>query len=178
LQERVERSAFGRALISAFLLVTLISIVIANFPRSTLRRDVLRVSAPYLNATGLDQGWSLFAPNPRRQSIALYARVQFANGAAQTWGVPHGDPLTGNYWDSHWQKWVVFVVNGRHRDLWKPAAEFIARDLARPGRRPVRVTLIRQTSLNYPPGHHPDGGPNVATAYYSLAITPAMLASR
>ena len=168
----------GRTLISALLVVTLASIVFANLPQSRLRRDVLNVDGAYLNATGLDQGWTLFAPNPRRQSIALFARVQFANGSTQTWRTPRGDPLAGNYWDSHWQKWVVFEVNGGHADLWKPAAEFIARDLAQPGRRPVRVTLIRLTSLNYPPGHHPDRGPNLATAYYSLRISPTMLARR
>jgi hypothetical protein len=178
LQERLETTVFGRALISAFLLVTLASIVFANLPQSKLRRDVLRADEYYLNAAGVDQTWSLFAPEPRRQSVALRARVQYANGSTHTWRVPRGDDLIGSYWDYHWQKWLEFVVDDNHADLWKPAAQFIARDCDGPGRRSVRVTLIRTISLNRPPGRHPDHTRGKTSAYYSLDITPAMLGRR
>jgi hypothetical protein len=88
---------------------------------------------------------------------------------------PTGGALVGGYWDYHWQKWLEFVLDVHHPQLWRPAAVFIAREDGQPGRRPVRVTLIRVTSLNEPPGHHPDHRPPVFSAYYSLAITPAML---
>jgi hypothetical protein len=178
LQERLEGSGFGRALISAFLLVTVASLVAVNLPDSKLSRKLLRVDGAYLNATGLDQTWGVFAPDPRRASIDLYARVHYANGSTQTWRMPSGGALIGSYWDYHWQKWLEFVVDDNHADLWKPAAEFIAGDRDRPGRRPVRVTLVRLTSFNRPPGHHPDHDPRVASAYYSLSITPAMLVHR
>jgi hypothetical protein len=176
LQERFENSAFGRALISTFLAVTLAGMVVANLPQSKLRRDGLRVGGAYLNATGLDQSWRLFAPEPRRQSLALSARVEYASGGTRTWRLPRGNALIGSYWDYHWQKWLEFVLSNRHMNLWKPAAEFIARDSDGPGRRPVRVTLIRATSYNRAPGQHPDHNPRITSAYFSLRITPAMLA--
>lgn len=175
LQQRVEQTRLGRLLITIFMLVTLACTIFINLPQSAPRRDVLEVAGRYLNITGLDQGWSLFAPDPRRRSIAIEARVQYANGTADTWHLPHGSALIGNYWDYHWQKWLEFVLDVRHPGLWRPAAVFIARERNRAGRRPVRVTLIRVTSLNEPPGHTPDHLPAIASAYYSLRITPAMM---
>jgi hypothetical protein len=175
LQKRVERSGWGRALISALIVVTLAFAVVENMPQSRLRREVLKLGQPYLNAIGLDQRWALFAPEPRRRSIALRALVQYADGTAETWRVPHGGALIGGYWDYHWQKWVEWVLDAGHGQLWRPAALFIARDMRRPDRRVVRVTLIRLTSLNNPPGVRPDHQPIVAVPYYTLSITPAML---
>jgi len=150
--------------------VTLASVVITNLPQSKLRRDALQVTQPYLNAIGLDQSWALFAPDPRRFSIALRARVLYADGTAETWRPPAGGALIDSYWDYHWQKWQEWVLDARERRLWRPAAEFIARDSARPGRRPVRVTLFRLTSVNNPPGRHPDHEPVISRPYYSLRI--------
>jgi hypothetical protein len=154
---------------------TLAFAVFANFPQSELRRDVLRPGQPYLNALGLDQSWGVFSPNPRRESIALHAIVAYADGSTDTWRIPSGNRLTGSYWDYHWQLWQEWVLDEHHAQLWKPAAVFIARDRGRTGRYPVRVTLVRMTSFIEPPGHHPDQQRTVATPYYSLPITAAML---
>ena len=175
LQERIEQTRLGRLVITIFLLATVAGTIVVNLPRSTLRTDALTVGGRYLNLTGLDQSWSLFAPDPRRRSIAIEARVQYADGTAGTWRLPHGGALIGNYWDYHWQKWLEFVLDVRHPELWRPAAVFIARESNLAGRRPVRVTLIRVTSLNEPPGRTPDHSPAIASAYYSLRITPPML---
>ena len=157
------------------MVVTIASAAVSNMPQSKLRREALRVARPYLNATGLDQNWEVFAPEPRRESIALHALVDFTDGSRQTWRIPSSNPVTGSYWQYHWQKWQDWVLDEHLRRLWRPAAVFIARDRDRPGRHPVRVTLIRRTSVIEPPGHHPASGPNVATPYYSLRITPGML---
>ncbi len=174
LQQRVEQTRLGGVVITIFLVVTLAATIVVNLPRSKLRGDVLGVAGRYLNVTGLDQGWSLFAP-PRTRSIAILARVRYDDGTTGTWTLPHGSALTGSYWDYHWQKWLEFVLNVRHPELWRPAALFIARAHNRSGRRPVQVTLIRVTSLNEPPGHNPDHRPAIASPYYSLRITSAML---
>lgn len=178
LQERLEQSRVGRGLISVFVVATLAVVVVENLPQSTLRRDVLRVGQPYLNAVGLDQSWALFAPDPRRRSIALQGVVQYADGRSLIWQAPHDGALFGEYWDYHWQKWVEWVLDSRHRALWRPAAIFIARDSERPGRWPLRVTLVRVTSLNNPPGVRPDHEPSIAEPYYNLRISPTMLDRR
>jgi hypothetical protein len=153
-------------------------VVVENTPPSRLRQDVLQVGQPYLNAVGLDQGWALFAPDPRRRSIELRGVVRYANGASSTWRVPHSSALVGEYWDYHWQKWLEWVLDAQHTQLWRPAAIFIARSSHRPGWTPVRVTLVRVTTLNNPPGAGADRQPSVATPYYSLPISAAMLAPR
>ena len=168
--ERFEASPVGRALISAFLVVTLVAIVVTNLPESHLRRQVGRVAEPYLHATGLDQAWRLFAPEPRRFTIGLRASVTYADGSGDTWRPPAGGDLVVGYWDYHWQKWQEWVMDVRHRDLWRPAAEFVAREHARRGRRPVRVTLVRLTSRNLPPGGGPDTARPVAQPYYTLRL--------
>ena len=175
-QERLEATRLGRALISAFLAVTVACLVATNLPRSGVRRDVMRAAGPYLNATGLDQSWALFAPEPRGFTIGLRARLRYADGTVDTWRPPAGTALLGNYWDYHWQKWQEWVLDAGHRRLWRPAAEFVARERARAGRRPTRVTLIRLTTPNNPPGRGPDHGPVLWRPYYTLAIADAALA--
>jgi hypothetical protein len=150
--------------------VTLVSVVATNLPRSELRRDILRAGAPYLNATGLDQSWALFGPEPRRFSIALRARLRYPDGTLETWRPPAGGDLIGGYWDYHWQKWQEWVLDERHGRLWRPAAEFVVRHRARRDSRPKRVTLLRLTTVNRPPGRDPDRGPTVWRPYYSLRL--------
>jgi hypothetical protein len=157
-------------LISAFLVATLVSVVATNLPRSDLRREVMRAGGPYLNATGLDQSWALFGPEPRRFSIALRARLHYPDGGLETWAPPTGGALFGGYWDYHWQKWQEWVLDDRHRRLWRPAAEFVVRNRARRALRPSRVTLVRLTTVNNPPGAGPDHGPTVWRRYYSLRL--------
>jgi hypothetical protein len=103
----------------------------------------------------------------------LRATVTYADGSAETWRPPAGGDLVDGYWDYHWQKWQEWVRDGRHRDLWRPAAEFVAREHERDGRRPVRVTLLRLTSVNRPPGRGPDHDPVVTQPYYTLRLAGA-----
>ena len=44
-------------------------------------------------ATGLDQNWGVFSPDPRRQSLDLVGRVRYADGGRETLRVPRGDPV-------------------------------------------------------------------------------------
>src|SRR5919204_146959 len=90
-------------------------------PPGSLKVRILRVGQPYLYATGLDQYWGLFAPEPRRVSIALHAQVKYADGTTQTWRTPVGGALFGEYWDYHWQKWQGVGRGGGHPRAYKPA---------------------------------------------------------
>lgn len=172
LQQRLESSDSGRALISAFLIVTLLAIGATNMPDSKIRREVLRPGQTYLNATGLDQIWSVFAPDPRPTSVDMEARIRYADGRRGVWNVPRGDDVFGSYWDYRWLKWMENVILDARRDqLWKPAAQFIAgRERAR-GRRPVQITLVRRWRDLKPPGAKgPDRGRWREFAYYRLRL--------
>ena len=146
-QKRFEASPFGRALISVFLLVTLGALALTNLPDSKVKSKLLAPAGPYLMATGLDQSWGVFAPDGRRSVLALVARVRYADGSTGEWRVPEGDPVLGAYWDYRWRKWAenLMTIGGDAARLQRPAAVWIAREMQRPGKRPVLVTLATRS---------------------------------
>ena len=168
LQQRLESTAAGRVAISAFIAVSLVFVVAANLPRSSLRHDLLTPGQPYLNALGLDQHWDVFAPEPRKQAIDLVALVTFSDGSQATWRPPYRGALVGAYSDYRWRKWLENAIADANRRLWRPLALFAARQASTVGGRPVRVTLIRRFYDLRPPGTRPDRGPWKSFAYYTL----------
>jgi hypothetical protein len=170
-QELLESSTAGRALISVFLVVTLLAIVVWNLPDSEIKRKSLTIVRPYITATSIDQNWGVFAPDPRRQTVDLLARVRFADGTEETLGVPRGDDVVGAYWDYRWWKWVEWARVDEHRVLWQPAALWFARRARTDGRRPVQVTLVRRSYDLLPPGDGPDRTDWQEDAYFTLRFT-------
>jgi hypothetical protein len=171
-QKALEATSAGRVLVSLFLIATIAAVCITNLPDSWLRREALTATDPYLLATGLDQNWNVFAPEPRPTSLRLKARVGYEDGARETWSPPAGGDLTGTYWDYRWRKWMENVIQDAHkRQLWKPAAQFVARQSQREGRTPTKITLVRQWQDLRPPGAQ---GPHERTlrayAYYELEL--------
>jgi hypothetical protein len=173
IQERLESRGAGQLLISAFIVITLAAVSITNLPDSRLRQDAAPVANRYLNATGLDQSWNVFAPEPRRQSIAFEARVRFADGSFAIWRPPAGSRLAGAYWDYRWRKWLENVIQDAHREmLWRPAALFAADQVQRSGHRPTKVTLVRRWRDLRPPGsRRPSASSARSYRYYQLDLT-------
>lgn len=155
-QERLEASVGGRVLISIFVLLVLAAVVAWNLPESELaRRSQFRLK-PVTNASGLDQTWAVFAPDPPRQELRLEARIAYRDGTVRTWRVPTWDPVIGGYRDYRWLKWSEWMTSGSRPLLWELAAAWIAREEQRAGRLPVSVTLVRQVSdLPVGGGHIP-----------------------
>ena len=167
MQERLESSAAGRLLISVFLLVTVLALVFWNLPPSELKRQGLRPLAPYVRATGLDQNWGVFAPDPRRQTVELLANIQYADGTRRRWRPPTGNALFGAYWDYRWRKWMEWTINDQHTQLWDPAAQFILREERKAGRPAVQVQLVRRTADLSAPGYRPRQLPWRTETYHS-----------
>jgi hypothetical protein len=173
LQERIESTRAGRWILSAAIVGLLAAVIAVNLPASRLREAALGPGAPVLRATGLDQNWEIFAPDPRSRAIALEARVTFADGTAAQWRPPEGGPLVGAYWDYRWRKWLEQVlVHPAGRRLWKSAALFIARDAARNGRRPTSVTLTAIGRQLAPPGASGAAPPASRETFYRLPLAP------
>jgi hypothetical protein len=170
LQERLEARTAGRLLISGFLVVTLAAVCVTNLPESRLRRDAFTAAEPYLNATGLDQNWKVFAPDPRQTSLSIEARVSYDDGSIAVWRPPAGGDIAGAYWDYRWRKWLENTIQDANRKvLWKPAAQFVAREMRRSGRAPTRVTLVRRWQDLRPPGTPgPDARRWKQYAFYAL----------
>jgi hypothetical protein len=172
LQERIESRPAGQIAISAFIVVTLLAICVTVLPDSLLRREVSKVTQPYLEATGLDQNWRIFAPDPRQTGLRIEASVRYADGGVEVWRPPKGGDLLGAYWDYRWAKWLENVTQDAQREvLWRPAAQFVARQMRRPGRDVRSVTLIRSWQDLRPPGARgPDRSPWQSYSFYRLAL--------
>jgi hypothetical protein len=173
LQERFEGSDLGRTIISAFIVITLVAIVAENLPASKLQRELAEVSRPFVRALNLSQVWGVFAPEPRRRSAFLSARVTFEDGSVETWRPPDGLPFPHSYRDVHWRRWAEAMSRD---DLQvatsQPTAEWLAREFAGSGRRPTRIELmVRIQNLN-PPGEHPDRAEPEDEIVYTLDLRP------
>jgi hypothetical protein len=171
LQQRFEARPAGRVAISAFLLITLLAMGLAMLPESRLREVTSGVAQPYLLATGMEQSWSMFAPDPRRVSVDLEARVHFANGTTAVWRPPAGGDLAGAQWDYRWRKWMENAIQDVNAEvLWRPTALYAARELRAGGARPVSVTLVRRWRDVPKPGAGRAERPWKRYAFYELAL--------
>lgn len=173
MQERAERSRAGRLLISVVLTVLLATIIVINAQPSKLREHALDTAGPVLNAVGLDQGWGVFAPDPRNISLEFFARVRYADGTRETWRLPEGGAVVGEYWDYRWRKYLEYLV----QDPWAvetrtPMSRYIARTLNAGGREPEQIVLVRRTQRIRPPGSDPPRGPVAEEAYHIETIRP------
>ena len=141
-QQRFEESRVGRALISLFLTITVLSLVIWNMPDSYLRATVQPFVTPYVALVGLDQSWRIFAPDPRQTSLFIHARIEYDDGSESRWELPGGD-LIGPYRSYRWRKWADQVRQDDNAEMWEPTARYLASLHTAGGRTPIRVTLVR-----------------------------------
>jgi len=134
IQERLESSVIGQAVISAFVAVIVLFLAVWNLPPgnsgsggAALRRDVMKVGAPVMYALGLDQNWGVFAP-PRMSAIALSADIRYADGTHSTWRPPTSTgALFGAYRDYRWSKYVENAVSYHNPALLFPLVLWLAR---------------------------------------------------
>ena len=169
---RIEGGPLRRSVLSAILVFTLAAMLISNLPESQLRRSGLKVVGSFLDVTGLHQNWNLFAPDPRRITLELEARVIYADGTIVTWRPTVGDPFVGVYASFRWRKWASYVVNRTNASkLWAPTADWIARTHIRDGSYPARVLLLRRSYLAPEPGRGTTQPPWHTQLLYSARYT-------
>jgi len=153
LQERIEASAPGRVAISLVIVATLACVAASNLPQSHVRRTLLEGAGPYLNATGLDQDWNLFAPDPRRVSLGLEARVTYADGSVERWRAPQRGALLGAYSGYRWRRLAEStILHGGDEALARRIATWIARERQGGRQRPLYVQLVMRYARLPPPG--------------------------
>ena len=70
-------------------------------PQGPFRREVDHLWRPATNI-GLSQDWAIFSPNPRSQSLDLYAVVVTPDGSTARWDVPEFDPVVGVFRQYRW----------------------------------------------------------------------------
>lgn len=172
-QERFESSAWGRRLLNAFFVLTIAVVVVWNLPSLELRRLALPVARAPLNATGLNQAWNMFAPEPRKQSIAVFARIDYADGTSATWEPPTGGPFVGQFRTYRWRKWMELVRLDKNKSLWEPAASWVAQEYDHQGRTPLRVTLVRRWQSLAAPGSGQPDAQWKEFSYFTLEVAGA-----
>jgi hypothetical protein len=151
LQERLERTTRGRIVISLVIVVLLGTVLIINMPDSITKRALLHVAAPIANVVGLDQGWAVYAPSPRKISTYLEARVLERDGTTTTYPVPLSDGLA-EYWDYRWQRYADTLLNGPdNKPRWAPYAQWVAARDRAAGHSPTVVTLVNISSVSQAP---------------------------
>jgi hypothetical protein len=155
-QERFELSRYGRVALSLFVAFTVVSLAFWNMPNGHLKSGAVKVVRPFVIWSGLDQTWSVFAPDPRRDVIDFEAQIAYANGKREVWRMPDGDPFVGDYRAYHWQKLMESgIQDAKKNELWEPLAAWIARTHRHAGKVPVEVVLVRRFYTLSQPGTHP-----------------------
>jgi hypothetical protein len=107
-----------------------------------------------LSVFGLYQPeWRLFAPNVHKTNSYLTAEVVLANGATRYWSSPDfGDrSQREKFAEGQLPKLYDNVRLDRNRAVWRPFAEWVAREVA-PNDRVRSVRLVRHFAEIPPPG--------------------------
>jgi hypothetical protein len=160
-----------RIVITIFIVVTLGAVLVQNMPDSAIKTELMVAARPYLGLTGLEQGWSIFSPNPRRETVYVLARVERGDGSVALRPIPTGIGAS-EYWGYRWQKYGESLSDpGEGRLLWRSYAEWVVSQDQNEGGHPVRVTLLRRASRNLPPGSQPDALPFVEQDLYTTTVS-------
>ena len=147
----------------ALLMVTVIAcIALWNLPPGRPRDRARTVVGPVVLAIGLEQDWALFAPDPRRFGVGVYATVTHRGGRTERWVPPHNGLFLSPYRTYRWQKYVERLRADDYRSLWEPTARWIAED-AGPG--VTTVELVRTFREAVVPG---SGKPRPAQGEFSF----------
>lgn len=167
----LEASPRRRLVLSLFIGATLLAVLSSFLPASAPGAIPVRAATqPYLLATGLDQTWGMFAPDPQRASTKVTALVTRAGGATVEYEVPSSRGLDA-YWDYRWMKYSdQFSLKKEYlAERWAFVRWVFAED-QRAGGRPERVTLVLTSTPLRPPGPGPDSGPTRSAPFFTASI--------
>lgn len=169
---RLERSRRGRIAISVFIVILVGSLLVINAPATATKRGLMTVVGPVLSALGMEQGWGVFAPNPRRFSLDVEAHIQQVDGTQRIVPIESGRGLD-EYWTYRWQRWADRLATGPDNvAMWDPFCRYLAdRDRA-DGGKPVRVALVNRRSDTMPPGDGPPRAAPVYREFFAIGVAP------
>lgn len=143
-----------RVLISVFLLFHFFLMLVWSspiYPRPILK--LWRFTRAYMEWSGLDQRWNLFAPEPLITNGYLVAQITYRDGQKKDWMFPRAEDY--GYYRRYFMDRQVswgYETLGKNSNaaLWPDAARYVARLNNLPNNPPVAVALTRHWS-NIPP---------------------------
>jgi hypothetical protein len=140
-----------QGVLSALILLVILCSGVWLLPDSAIKQKLMPNFGPLAISAGLEQSWSVFAPNPPRVVEYLDVTVTLRSGREVTWNIPHGDPVIGHYATYHWQKLKEHLA---HEPARRPGlAHWVARhEAAAAGEPAIAVRMILRTQSLPPPG--------------------------
>lgn len=145
-------------------LVVLIAVV-SNLPAgSSLKSSLSPVLTPIAMATGLEQYWSMYAPNPPQRLEELEVHVTMADGADRVWKLPlDNDPVVGVAISHRWRKLRETLYSDARS---RPAlAHWVVDQVTVPSERAIGVQIIVYTKTLSAPGQNGPIKTGVETLY-------------
>ncbi len=150
LGQRFENSPVGQTVISGMVVAMLLIGVVWSLPDAEIKRRLVPALQPVASATGLEQDWRMFAPEPLRRLEFVEVRVTMADGVQRVWIPPRGDRVLGSFAWYRWQKLKENVV--REPALRVGLAHWVVHQLTGRSEHAVRVQMILRTELLPAPG--------------------------
>lgn len=151
--------------VGALLALIVLIAVVSNLPAgSSLKQSLSPVLTPIAMATGLEQYWSMYAPNPPQRLEELEVHVTMADGADRVWKLPlDNDPVVGVAISHRWRKLRETLYSDARS---RPAlAHWVVDQLTGPSERAVGVQIIVRTERLLAPGQSGRGKTGVETLY-------------
>lgn len=136
-------------------------VVTAGFPdRSAVGHKILTFLEPYQILFGLDQTWSMFAPNPSNLNSYLTATITFKDGSTEKWTFPRASQMDPGERFTAGEKYRKYqqenLVPMQKTELWYDLSRYVAREVSKierggRGRELAEITFYRHTNLIQPP---------------------------
>jgi len=153
-----------RLVISVFLVFHLVVIVSGAIPANFSLVTALHAQgfltalteklAPYASPTGLQVGWSMFAPNPSRDNSYIDAEISYRDRRKHIWSFPQMQELgyAERYVKERYRKFASERLWVKENTaLWPDAARYIARLNADRSNPPQTVKLVHYWFVIPPP---------------------------
>ena len=148
--QRFEHSRAGEVLISIVVVLALTIGVVWSMPDAEFKRRLVPVLQPVAVATGLEQDWRMYAPEPLGRLESVEVRFTMTNGVQRVWSPPRGDRVVGAFAWYHWQKLKENLV--RVPAIRVDMAHWVIHQVTERSERAARVQMVLRTELLPAPG--------------------------
>ncbi|SEH50423.1 hypothetical protein SAMN04489835_0643 [Mycolicibacterium rutilum] len=125
--------------VSLLIIGILATALLSSLPNSVLKQTAAPILTPVARATGLDQNWGMFAPNPPRTFSVLEVHVVMRDGQDRVWLISDDPSMPGLYW----RKIKEEVI--KHKEFRDGLAAWVVRKMTDKGERPARVAMVVKT---------------------------------
>jgi hypothetical protein len=162
LQQRFEESRVGRRIISGIIVVFLGTQVVWSMPDSAIRRGLMPIVEP-VNAIGLNERWSMFAPRISSRVEELEVDVTMADGSTRVWKHLPNSRLEKIFLPDRWDLMAATAL--RQQDGRIEFGRWVVDRVTGPSDRPVKLVMMFHFRVLPPPGQPSKGATGTKVIY-------------